>query len=150
LRNYRNEVWDLIDNLFLSFIISFVPREDNTLVDSLVVYASNLKIPLPPKPKYDVEVKYGPSILDNVKHWKVFEADLEMKIFLESIDEFYALHIDQDPDDDKSPHAYKFLNKIANNKIVHFPSNCILKGLFPLERLFDNNDVVVKVRGYYS
>jgi hypothetical protein len=68
LRTYRNEVWDLIDNFFLDFKISFVPREENDMVDSLVVSASNFKIPLLPKLKYDVEVKYRPSIPNNVKH----------------------------------------------------------------------------------
>jgi ribonuclease HI len=81
LRTYRNEVWDLIDNFFLDFNISFVPREDYAMADSLVVSTSNFKIPLPPKLKYDVEVKYRPSIPDNVKHWKVFEDDLEIKYF---------------------------------------------------------------------
>jgi hypothetical protein len=63
----------LIDNFFLSFNISFVPREDNTLADSLAISASNFKIPLPPKPKYDVEVKYRLAIPNNVKNWKDFE-----------------------------------------------------------------------------
>jgi hypothetical protein len=40
--------------------------------DSLVVSASNFRVSFPPKLKYDVEVKYRPSIPDNVKHWKVF------------------------------------------------------------------------------
>jgi hypothetical protein len=80
------EVWDLIDNFFLDFNISFVPREENVMVDSLVVSASNFKIPLPPKLKYDVEVKYRPSIPDNVKHWKVFEDDIEINIFLETVE----------------------------------------------------------------
>jgi ribonuclease HI len=97
LRTYRNEVWDLIDSFFLAFNISFIPREENTVVDSLAVSASNFRIPLPPKLRYDVEVKYRPSIPDNVKHWKVFEDDLEIKRFLETVDEFSALHIDQDP-----------------------------------------------------
>jgi hypothetical protein len=95
LRTYKNEVWDLIDNLFLAFNISFVPREDNTLADSLAISSSNFKMPLPPKIKYDVEVKYGPSIPDNVNHWNVFEHDLEIKRFLETIEEFFSLHIDQ-------------------------------------------------------
>ena len=47
--------------------------------DSLAASASNFKIPLPPKLKYDVEVKHRPSIPNNVKHWKVFEDDLEIK-----------------------------------------------------------------------
>jgi ribonuclease HI len=147
LRTYRNEVWDLIDSFFLAFNISFIPREENIMVDSLVVSASNFRVPLPPKLKYDVEVKYRPSIPDNVKHWKVFEDDLEIKRFLETVDEFSALHIDQDQDSESNPHADVFLNKIANHHIVQFPSNHILKGLVPLEILFDRNDVAVKVKG---
>jgi ribonuclease HI len=34
---YKNEVWDLVDSFFLAFNISFYPREENTMVDSLVV-----------------------------------------------------------------------------------------------------------------
>jgi ribonuclease HI len=144
LRSYRNEVWDLVDSFFLAFNISFVPREENAMADSLVVSASNFRVPLPPKLRYDVEVKYRPSIPDNVKHWKVFEDDLEIKRFLETVDEFSALHIDQDPDSEINPHADVFLNKIANHHIVQLPSNHIPKGLVPLERLFDRNDVAVK------
>ena len=55
-----------------------------------------------------MEVKYRPSIPDNVKHWKVFEDDLEIKIFLETMDEFFSLHIDQDHDYEKIPHANIF------------------------------------------
>jgi hypothetical protein len=40
--------------------------------DSLAISTSNFKVPLPPKLEYEVEVKYIPSIPDNVKHWKVF------------------------------------------------------------------------------
>jgi ribonuclease HI len=147
LRTYRNEVWDLIDNFFLAFNISFIPREENTMADSLVVSASHFRVPLPPKLKYDVEVKYRPSIPDNVKHWKVFEDDLEIKKFLESVDEFSALHIDQDHDSESNPHADVFLNKIANHHIVQLPTNHIPKGLVPLEILFDGNDVAVKFKG---
>jgi hypothetical protein len=72
LRTYRNEVWDMIDNFLLDFNISFIQREENIVVDSLVVSVSNFRVPLPPKLRYDVEVKYRPSIPENVKHWKVF------------------------------------------------------------------------------
>jgi hypothetical protein len=54
------------------------------------------------------------------------------------------LHIDQDPNTEIHPHPKVFLNKIANHHIIHLPSNHIPKGLVPLERLFDGNDVVVK------
>jgi ribonuclease HI len=68
LRSYRNEVWDLVDNFFSAFNISFIPREENTMADSLATSASNFKVPLPPKFRYDVEVNYRPSIPDNIKH----------------------------------------------------------------------------------
>jgi hypothetical protein len=70
---------------------------------------------LAPKLKYDVEVKYRPSIPDNVQHWKVFEDDNEIKNFLESVDEFSSLNIDQDHDYESKPHADVLLNKIANH-----------------------------------
>jgi hypothetical protein len=68
LRAYINEVWDLVDSFLLYFNISFFPRENNSMEDSLVVSTSNFRVPLPPKLQYKVEVKYIPSIPDNVKH----------------------------------------------------------------------------------
>jgi hypothetical protein len=147
LRTYGNEFFELVDSFFLDFNISFVPREENTMKDSLVVSTSNFRVPFPPKLKYDVEVKYRPSTPNNVKHWKVFEDDLEIKRFLETVDKFYSLHIDQDHDTEKIPHDDIFMNKIVNHHIVQFPSNHIPKGLVPLEILFDRNDVAVKVKG---
>jgi hypothetical protein len=96
LRAYRNEVRDTIESFFLAFNISFVPREENSMEDSLVVSMSNFKVPLPPKLKYEVEIKCIPSSPDNVKHWKVFEEDIEIKKFLETMGEFPNMHIDQD------------------------------------------------------
>lgn len=43
LRTYRNEVWDLIENFFLAFNIQFLPREGNTMIDSLVVAANTFR-----------------------------------------------------------------------------------------------------------
>jgi len=116
------------------------------LADSLAVSASLFRIPLPPKIKYDVEIRYRPPVPDNIKHWKVFEDDLEIKKFLQSVDDFFALHIDQDPDLESHPYPEIFLNKISNHHIIHLPSNHIPKGIVPLERLFDGNDVAVKGR----
>jgi ribonuclease HI len=148
LRNYRNEVWDLLDNFFLDFNISFIPREENASVDFLAVTASFLEVPMLPTIRSDVEIKYRPSVPDNVKHWKVFEDDQEIEKFLQSIDDFSALHIDEDPDIKGEPdhHPGGFLNKIVDHHIIQLPSNHILKGLIPLERLFDGNDVAVKGR----
>jgi hypothetical protein len=76
----------------------------------------------------------------------VFEDDLEIKKFLEFVDEFSALHIDQDHDSEGDPPADVFLNKIANHHIVQLPRNHIPKGLVPLEILFDGNNVVVNFK----
>jgi hypothetical protein len=128
----------------LDFNISFVLRGENTSANSLAILASFLKVPLLPMVKYDVEIKYRPSIPNNVKHWKVFEDDLEIEKFLQSVDEFSTLHIDQDPDLEGDPHPEVFLNEISNHHIIQLLSNHILRGLLPLERLFDGNDVAVK------
>jgi hypothetical protein len=114
------------------------------MVDSMVVSASNFRVPLPPNIKYDVELKYRPSIPNNIKNWKLFEDDLEIIRFLDTVDDCFALHINQEPDSETGPHANVFLKKIVDHYIFKLPSNHIPKGLVPLERLFDRNDVAVK------
>jgi hypothetical protein len=114
------------------------------LANSLAISSSQFRIPLPPKFKYNVDIRYRPSVPSNIKHWKVFEDDLEIIEFLESVDEFFALHIDKDHDLEGDPHHEVFVNKITNHHIVQLPRNHIPKGLIPLERLFDGNDVEVK------
>ena len=111
-------MWDLIDNFILAFNIYFIPREENALVDSLVVSAILFRIPLPPKIKCGAKIRYRPSILDNVKHWKVFEDNLDIEKFLQFVDDFSALHIDQNPDPKGDPHSEVFLNKNFNHHIV--------------------------------
>jgi hypothetical protein len=99
----------------------------NVMVDSLVVSARNFKFSLPPKLRYDVEVKYRPSIPRNIKHWRVFEDDIEIKIFLKTIEDFSVLHIDQDPDSEIEPRPDVFLKKIDDHHIVQLPNNHIPK-----------------------
>ena len=48
------------------------------------------------KLKYEVEVRFRPSIPDKVKHWKFFKYDQETRRFLEVVEEFDVLNIDQD------------------------------------------------------
>jgi ribonuclease HI len=144
LRNYRNEVWDLIDNFFLSFNISYIPREENASADFLAITASLLEVPSPPVVRSDIEIKYRPSIPDNVKHWRVFEDDQEIEKFLQSIDEFSMLHIDENLDMEGDCHLGELLNKIADCHIIQLLNNYIPRGLVPLERLFDGNDMAIK------
>ena len=140
LKAYRDEVWKLKDS-FNSFSISYIPRMKNQLVDSLAV-STSLFIPLmPPRLVYEVQMKYIPSLPDNFHHWKVFEDDDELNRFLQVIDEFSKMQIDQENDALEENPKSQLRNKIGKNSIVQLPSNHIPKGLIPLERLFDQNDV---------
>jgi ribonuclease HI len=47
LKDYINEVWDIIEAFFLSFNIVYIPRSQNEQVDSLFVAGSTFKLPLP-------------------------------------------------------------------------------------------------------
>jgi hypothetical protein len=51
---------------------------------------------MPPKLVYEVQMKYRPSLPDNVQYWKVFEDDDEINRFLQVIDEFSEMQIDQE------------------------------------------------------
>lgn len=95
LKAYRDEVWRLKDS-FDSFCISYIPRVKNQLADSLAVSASMFIHPMPPKLVYEVQIKYRPSLPDNVQYWKVFEDDDEVNRFLQVIDEFSEMQIDQE------------------------------------------------------
>ena len=88
LKAYRDEVWSLIDS-FLDFNISYIPRAMNHLDDSLYVSTSMFIHPTPPRLSYEVQVKYSPSLPDNVKYWKVFEDDDELSRFLQIVYEFF-------------------------------------------------------------
>ena len=76
------------------FELSYIPRDLNHLPNSLAIFASLFVLPLPPKLIYDVQVKYRPSLLDNVKSWRVFENDDDLSKFHQLVDEFSNIHID--------------------------------------------------------
>ena len=84
------------------------------LVDSLAVSASLFFPPLPPKLSYDVQVKYRPSLPDNVKFWKVFENDDELSKFLQLVDEFSDIHIDQENLNIEESQQLKLKDKVAD------------------------------------
>jgi ribonuclease HI len=68
LKQYINEVWDLIDNLFLEFNISFIPRKENQKEDSLALVANTFRHPICSKIKYQVEIGHRTTIPENIKH----------------------------------------------------------------------------------
>ena len=136
LNVYRNEVWDMIDNLFIAFNISYIPRDDNQTIDSLALAATHFKIPKTTHLKCPIEVRYRPSVPDNIKQWRVFEDDLEIKRFLELTGEFSNYLIDQEQDDGTENAEGYSENEIAGHKIIELKGNFIPKGLVPLERIF--------------
>ena len=57
LKVYRNEAWDLIENFFIAFNITFVPREYNETTDSLALAATYFKVPKVTHLKYHIDVR---------------------------------------------------------------------------------------------
>ena len=45
LKVYRNEILDMIDNLFVAFNISYIPRDHNQTIDSIALVATHFRIP---------------------------------------------------------------------------------------------------------
>lgn len=76
------------------FCISYIPRAQNQLVNSLAVSASLFIPPRPPRLVYEVQMKCRPSLPDNVHHWKVFNDNEELNRFLQVIDEFSEMQFD--------------------------------------------------------
>jgi hypothetical protein len=122
----------LIDNLFLAFNISFIPREQNQKDDSLALASSMFRLSIGPNVKYQVEIKHRTTIPDNIKHWQVFSDDLELQRFLHTIDEFSNISIDQEIQEDEnekledqqSSHLSKTL---VGHDIVELKTNHILR-----------------------
>ena len=59
----------MIEKCFIAFNTTFIPRDLNQLVDSLAKSASAFKAPREEKASYEIQVKYRPSVPDNIKHW---------------------------------------------------------------------------------
>jgi hypothetical protein len=95
-------------------------------------------------------MRHRPSIPDNVQHWQVFEDDEQLRKFLESLDEFSETYNDQENQNDpiwimqEGEDAKEFHDKIANHRMLVLKNNQIPKGLIPLERLFNKDDIPSK------
>eukprot|EP00253_Pinus_taeda_P008952 PITA_08952 len=114
--------------------------------DSLATVANTFRIPIYPNEKYEITVTHRPSISNNIRHWQVFEDDQKIRRFLERTNQFLSTPIDKDEDEatEEDLEATIFLNVVARHDIIQLNNNIIPRGLVPLERLFDTNDVVVK------
>ena len=101
LKNYRNRVWEKIEDLD-AFSIEVVPREMNIKANSLVV-STSLLLPHPKfkDKKYHIEIVYQASILDNIESWKVFKDDKSLQLFLEN-DKASSRHQSNEGNDEDS------------------------------------------------
>jgi ribonuclease HI len=150
LRTYRNCVWDLVENFFTSVKFHFVPRAENQQADALAKAASTFDPPTSFNLKYHIQLRHRPSIPDNVQHWQVFEDDEQLRKFLETVDEFSETCYDQENQDDpfwimqEGEDVKEFHDKIANHRMLVLKNNQIPKGLIPLERLFNKDDIPSK------
>jgi hypothetical protein len=130
--------------------VHFVPRTENQQVDALAKVASNFTPPTAFKLKYHIQMRHRPSILNNIQHLQVFEDDEQLRKFLESIDEFSETHTDQENQNDpiwimqEGEDPQEFHDKITNHRMLVLKNNQIPKGLIPLERLFDQDDIPSK------
>jgi len=121
----------MLDN-FQEYSFIMKTTDQNSVADSLDV-STSLFIILPHSTEiYEVEVLHRPAILDNIIHWKVFEDDQQVKNFIELKEEFESTQVDQQ----------NMLAETKGNSIVlQLKNNSIPKGLIPLEKLFDRNDM---------
>ena len=81
MRAYKNEIWDMLGNLFTEHGVMVIPRMQNQVANSLSTTAGNFKVPIYSKKNYDIEVVNKPSIPDK----QVFEDDLQIKIFFRNV-----------------------------------------------------------------
>jgi ribonuclease HI len=116
MKHYTQTVWALISNL-LSFTITHVKRELNSMADRFVVFvASPTRQLLPQRPDCTFRSLYRPHIPENIESWQVFPSD-------ESICDFIQ----------NEPYKPKEIILMEDNKIP--------KGLTPLESSFSLIDV---------
>ena len=113
------------------------------MVDSLAVAASTFHPPQNPLLRYEIEVRYRPSIPDNIKHWQVFEDEEQVKRFLKIVGEFSNMEIDSCEEEEEAENTSenKWEEKVAGHKVLQLKGNVIPRALVPLERLFNRNDV---------
>jgi ribonuclease HI len=84
MKHYTQVVWVVISNL-LSFNITHVKRELNSMADRLVVFATSpTRQLLPQRPNCTFQSLYCPHIPDNVESWQVFPNDEGICAFIQN------------------------------------------------------------------
>lgn len=126
--------------------MQFIPRNENRLADSLAVVPSTFKPPINPRLRYEVGMRHKPSVPDNAKNWQAFEDDQQIKEILTIVEEFQGTKIDQDKEETTEDAEFNGLKaSIANQNIFQLKDNIFPKGVVPLERLSNPNDVAINL-----
>jgi ribonuclease HI len=116
MKRYTQMVWALFLKL-LSFNITHVKRELNSMADQLAIFAASPNRQLMPhRNDCTFQSLYRPHIPDNIESWQVFPSDEIIYAFIQN-----------------EPYKPKKIISIEDNKIP--------KGLTPLESLFSLSDV---------
>jgi ribonuclease HI len=116
MKCYTQSIWALILNL-LSFNITHVKRELNSMADKLVVFsASPTRQLLPQRPICTFQSLYRPHIPDNVESWQVFPNDEVIYSFIQN-------------------------ESFKPKEIISIENDEFQKGLTPLEISFSSSDV---------
>jgi ribonuclease HI len=116
MKRYTQTIWVLISNL-LSFNITHVKRELNSMVDRLAVFATspNRQL-LPHRPNCTFQSLYRLHIPDNIDSWQVFPNDESIFTFIQN-------------------------EHFKPKEIISIEDNKIPKGLTPLDISFSSSDV---------
>jgi ribonuclease HI len=93
LRKYRNAIWDTIE-FFDAIDIIVIPRDQNSLADSLVVATSTLQ-PSEDlmKGKGKLKIIFRPFVPDNIDHWQVFKDDEQILRSIHNVKEFSSFNV---------------------------------------------------------
>ena len=92
LKDYQNEVWDLLTN-FHAFNISSIPRVKNVVANLLATSAARL---VPTNNKCSIEFLFRPSIPDNITNLRVFDDDQQILECLTNNDTFKGAILDDE------------------------------------------------------
>jgi hypothetical protein len=129
LRRYRNAIWDAIE-FFDAMDLIAIPREQNSLPDSLVVATSTLE---PPedlmKGEGKLEIIFRPSVPDNIDHSEVFKDDEHVLRFKHNVKEFSNFNV-----------SYKEEGKeyVEDDNPIKNP---VPREIVALENIFDGHDM---------
>jgi hypothetical protein len=150
LRQYKHEFWDMFYNFFDAVNITNVLREVNHRDENLASFAIALKPPNLDHLSYSIKVMHMHVVPDNRKPWQYFEDDEQIKRFFTMVDEYTNMSIYSDGEEEEEelytvqPCDHFVPDMVGGHKVIQLKTNFIPKGLVPLERLFDLNDVPLK------